>query len=369
LKNRFSKCAKPFSLTNCVARRNGQDFETAMSIIDSMTRPTITDVARQCGLSKTTVSVILNESAASLRVPPETRERVRVAATKLGYQPSWRARALTNRRTHMIGVLYTPPMPVVVRGNYEGIMVGINEALHAKRYHMLFVPLGDDPDEWRSVLLDQRMDGCLVLSRLRDPLPMLLKQGHLPTALVNADSELPMPIVIADEYDASRQMMQHLLGLGHERIAFFLSEHPPHFSIVERKRGYVDAMQSAGLEKFTSIVECSEAELARNFKAGENEPTALLVYTHRMAVKLLQLLWEADVRVPRDLSIATFSNAYPVEDVIPPLTTMALPTEEMGRSAAEMVLEQIESGGSAPVRRLVLKETLVVRRSTAAPRM
>jgi DNA-binding LacI/PurR family transcriptional regulator len=339
-----------------------------MSIIDSVNRPTITDVARRCGLSKTTVSVILNDNAASLRVPHETRQRVRAAAVELGYQPSWRARVLSNRRTHMIGVLYTPPMPVVVRGNYEGIMVGINEALHGKRYHMLFVPLGDDPAEWGSVLLDQRMDGCLVLSRLRDPLPALLKQGGLPAALVNADTDLPLPIVIADEYDAARQMMQHLISLGHKRIWFFLGEHPPHFSITERKRGYTDAMNAAGLHKYLNIVECSESELVNRFKADASGPTALLVYTHRMAVKLLQLFWEAGIVVPRDLSVATFSNAYPVEDVIPPLTTMALPTEEMGRTAAELVLEQIETRGQAPARRVVLKETLVARRSTAAPR-
>jgi LacI family transcriptional regulator len=339
-----------------------------MSIIEPMNRPTITDVARRCGLSKTTVSVILNESPASQRVPQETRQRVRVAATELGYRPSWRARALTSRRTHMIGVLYTPPMPIVVRGNYEGIMVGINEALTAKKYHMLFVPLGDDPAEWGHVLLDQRMDGCLVLSRLRDPLPALLKQGRLPAALVNADSDLPLPIVIADERAASAEMTRHLLSLGHKRIAFFLGEQPPHFSITERQAGYVDAMKAAGQEQHVSIIDSSEAELLQLLKACRTTPTALVVYTHRMAVKLLQLLWEAGVQVPADLSIGTFSNAYPVEDVIPPLTTMALPTEEMGRLAAEMVLEQIDTSGKAPARRVVLKETLIVRRSTAALR-
>jgi LacI family transcriptional regulator, galactose operon repressor len=345
-----------------------EHFEAAMSIIDAMNRPTITDVARKCGLSKTTVSVILNESPASLRVPPETQQRVRSAATELGYRPSWRARALTSRRTHMIGVLYTPPMPIVVRGNYEGIMVGINEALHAKKYHMLFVPLGDDPAEWGPVLLDQRMDGCLVLSRLRDPLPALLKQGRLPATLVNADTDLPLPIVIADERDGARQAMDHLLKLGHKKITFFLGDQPQHFSITERRGGYLDAMKAAGLEKHIQTPGGPEADFVKHFIAGSDRPTALLVYTHRTAVKLLQLLWEAGVQVPRDLSIATFSNAYPVEDVIPPLTTMALPTEEMGRKAAEMVLEQIDTAGKAPARRLVMKETLVVRRSTGEPR-
>jgi LacI family transcriptional regulator len=163
--------------------------------------------------------------------------------------------------------------------------------------------------------------------------------------------------------------MKHLLDLGHKRITFFLGEHPSHFSITERKRGYADAMNAAGLAEYVSVVECSEGELVNRLKAqGAKGPTALMVYTHRMAVKLLQILWEAGIQVPRDLSVGTFSNAYPVEDVIPPLTTMALPTEEMGRAAAELVLEQIDTGSQAPARRLVLKETLVVRRSTAAPR-
>src|SRR5205823_8482221 len=141
---------------------------------------------------------------------------------------------LSNQRTHMIGVLYTPPMPLVVRGNYEGIMVGINEVLQTRKYHMLFVPLGVDPAEWESVLLDQRMDGCLVLSRLRDPLPALLKQGRLPAALVNADTELQLPVVIADEHDGARQITQHLIALVHQRIAFLRGEHSPHYSVTQR---------------------------------------------------------------------------------------------------------------------------------------
>src|SRR6185436_4412626 len=108
-------------------------------MIQAMSRPTIADVARACGVSKTTVSVILNDSLASssARVSPETQERVRRAATELGYRPSWRGRALSNRKTHMIGILYAPPMPIVVRGNYEGIMAGINETLSKHSYHML----------------------------------------------------------------------------------------------------------------------------------------------------------------------------------------------------------------------------------------
>jgi DNA-binding LacI/PurR family transcriptional regulator len=93
----------------------------------------------------------------------------------------------------------------------------------------------------------------------------------------------------------------------------------------------------------------------------------VITYTHYAAVTMLRLLWEAGLSVPRDISVATFSDSYPVAEVSPPLTAVALPTEEMGRAAAELILEQIEAEAPAAPRRVVLKESLVVRRSTAAP--
>jgi LacI family transcriptional regulator len=334
-----------------------------------MKRPTIMDVARKCGLSKTTVSVILNQTPASSRVPEETHKRVIEAAGLLGYQPNWRARALASRKTHTIGVLYAPPMPLIVRGNYEGIMAGINEVLHARHYHMMYVPLGENVEEWGRLLLDQRMDGCLVLSRLREPLAEIITQARLCAALVNADSDLHLPTVIVDDYDGALQSTRHLLELGHRRITFLLGQQPPHYSVRQRQDGYAGAMRDAGLGEHARVVSASVEEFVGAFVASapEQRPTAVVVYTHYMAVHLLRVLWEAGLSVPRDLSVVTFTNAFPVDDVIPPLTTVALPTEEMGRTAAQMVLEQIDTHGEAPKRRAVLKETLVVRKSTAPP--
>jgi len=340
------------------------------SKIPPINRPTIMDVARRCGLSKTTVSIILNESPASSRVPPETQQRVRDAARQLGYRPNWRARALASRRTHMIGVLYTPPMPLIVRGNYEGIMAGIHEVLHKNNYHVLFVPLGHNPADWGKILLDQRMDGALVLSRLRGPLASIIEQARLPVTLVNADApDHHLPTVVVDDYDGAAQSTRHLVGLGHRRVSFLLGQQPPHYSVTQRQDGYHAVMRDNGLADHLQVLTCTPEEFANNLLSLPplERPTAVLVYTHYMAIKLLQLLWERQIAVPRDLSVATFSNAYPVEDVIPPLTTVALPTEQMGRAAAELVLEQIRTDGTAPPRRVVLKENLIVRKSTAPP--
>jgi LacI family transcriptional regulator len=334
-----------------------------------MKRPTIMDVARKCGLSKTTVSVILNKTPASERVPEETQKRVVEAAELLGYRPNWRARALASRKTHTVGVLYAPPMPLIVRGNYEGIMAGINEVLARYNYHMMYVPLGENVEEWGRILLDQRMDGVLVLSRLREPLAEIITQARLCAALVNADTDLHLPTVIVDDYDGALQNTRHLIELGHRRITFLLGQQPPHYSVRQRQDGYTGAMRDAGLSDHVRVISSSAEDFVGAFVSSprDERPTAVVVYTHYMAVHLLRVLWEAGLSVPRDLSVVTFTNAFPVDDVIPPLTTIALPTEEMGRTAAQMVLEQIDTRGEAPKRRVVLKEQLVVRNSTAPP--
>ena len=289
-------------------------------------------------------------------------------AEQLGYRPNWRARALSFQRTHTIGVLYTPPMPIVIRGNYEGIMIGINEVLTERGYHLLFVPLGKDPQEWESVLLDQRMDGCLILSRVHEAMLPLLKRGKLPATLVNAFPNHNLPCVIADDLQGARESAQHLLSLGHKNIVFFLSHQPPHYSIAQRQQGYTEVLTEAGLGEHVHVFGGSPEEFVSWLKQASPRPTAVMAFTHFLAVKLLQVLWDGGLRVPDDLSVTTFSNAYPVEDTIPPLTAVALPTVEMGRTAAELLIEQIESGGSVEAKCVTLKEHLVPRRSTAAPR-
>jgi LacI family transcriptional regulator len=334
-----------------------------------MSRPTIMDVARKCGVSKTTVSVILNDSPASARVPVETRDRIRAAAEELGYRPSWRGRVLASQKTHMIGVIYAPPMPLIVRGNYEGIMAGIHQVLQEQGYHILFVPLGEDTAHWAGILQDQRMDGALVLSRFQEPLASTLMRVRMPFCLVNADSDLPVHRVLADDYGGSAELVRHLCDLGHERITFLLGKQPGHYSITRRVEAYRDVMRARGHERFVSVLEETVPQFVDRIAAepARERPTAVITYQHFMATHLLQKLWDAGMRVPDDLSVGSFGNTFPVEHTIPPLSSVALPTEEMGRAAARLVMQQIQSAEAIEPRRVVLQETLTVRRSTAAP--
>jgi LacI family transcriptional regulator len=336
----------------------------------SKQRPTIIDVAKASGVAKSTVSVVLNGTPAADRVPEETRQRVRLAASQLGYRANWRARVLASRKTQMVGVVYAPPMPLIARGNYEGVLTGANEVLTARGYHMLLMPLGDNPMEWRKLLLDQRIDGAMVLSRLLQPLAEIIDEVSMPVTLVNADSDMDLPKVLADEYNGARETADYLLSLGHRRVVFLLGQQPPHYSVDKRMAAYRDTMHAAGLASEIKVVSDGGAEeFARAFAAAPRHlrPTAVICYTHYLAIKLLQSLWEHKLSVPTDLSVSCFSNAYPVADTIPPLTTVSLNTEQMGRTAAELVLEQIESESAAAKRTVMLRTSLIVRKSTGAP--
>jgi DNA-binding LacI/PurR family transcriptional regulator len=345
-------------------------YQPLYGTLPLMKRATIQDVARACGVAKSTVSAVLNNSLGSQRVAEQTRQRVRMVAEQMAYRPSWRGRALAGKRTHVVGVLYTPPMPLIARGNYEGILSGINDVLQVRGYHLMLMPLGDNPLEWRAMLLDGRMDGAIVLSRLVPQLAEIIAEVKLPISLVNAETDADVARVVADDYQGSREMTEYLLSLGHRRIAYLQGDQPPHYSIDQRRGAYEDVMRAAGLgEEIRVQTRGNAVDFGAAFAAQptDRRPTAVLCYTHYLAIKLLQVLWERQLQVPRDLSVACFSNSYPVADVIPPLTTIALATEQMGRTAAELVLEQIDSRGKTPRRRLALRTQLIVRQSTAAP--
>lgn len=330
-------------------------------------RPTLADVARRCGLSKAAVSQALNWSPdrpSTLR--ETTRRKILKVAEEMGYRPSWRGRILANQRTHMIGVLYVPPMGVVPRGIYESMTDELDRVFGGRGYQLIFVRLPDEVSHWRQVLAEQRFDGCLVLGAAPAAAVQMLAESRMPCVLVNLKSDTSLPHVLVDDFDGAVQVTRHLIELGHRRICY----HPGgpedvHYSDEERYDGYCHAMCEAGLAPLPPLT-METSELAARLRQPQ-PPTAVITFQHRIAVKMLERLWRHGIRVPQDLSLATFNNAFPVMNVIPPLTAVALPAEEMGRRAAEMLLHRIERPDEFVAENVVLKEQLIVRESTAPP--
>lgn len=328
---------------------------------------TIIDVARRCGLSKATVSKALNLSSDQCRLRAETRERVLRAARELGYRPNWRARALASQRTQTIGLLYNPPVPQVGGGVYGDIFSAFTRVVGAYGYHLLYVPVQGDHD-WREVLLSHRLDGWVALEAVPEVVEETLGDVSMPAVLINAESKLPVPRVMFDDHDGAVQATRHLIELGHRRITFF---HGPeamnHCSVEARIAGYQQAMRDAGLADRIDVADNMLEEFAETRLLTPDRPTAVLCYMHYFAVDLLGILHRHGVRVPQDLSLATFNDVYPVGRMYPALTAVALPGSEMGECAAGLLLQQIETKAQAQANVVTLKERLVTRESTAPP--
>jgi DNA-binding LacI/PurR family transcriptional regulator len=161
--------------------------------------------------------------------------------------------------------------------------------------------------------------------------------------------------------------MQHFLSLGHERVIYYAGPNPPpHKSVQIRHETYEQCMRESGLIVEKPFVGPADRFVEQIIK-NPNPPTAVLVFDHWGAVKLLQELWRKGIRVPDDISVATFNDTYPVTEVIPPLTTVSLPADQMAANAVRLLLERIEHP-DIPAQTVMLEESLVVRESTASPR-
>ncbi len=335
-------------------------------------RPTIADVARHCGLSKGTVSKALNIPAEQCPVREATRERVMQAAKDLGYRPSWLARALAKQKTHTVGLLYARLMPPVV-GIYERLIVILAASLQHRGYHLVLVSLADS-DEAGQMVLDQRVDGCVVIEEITPGIEAVLREAEVPVALVNLQTDLPGLKVLVDDHGGGRMVTEHLLGLGHRRVVFLdpTEKELAHFSHGQRVAGYEQAMRDAGLGGQARLVKSPVAAFAAETARSAERATGVIVYSHLEAIALMQALWRHGLRVPQDISVATFNDVPVTELTIPPLTTVAVPTREMGHQAGCRLVEEIEGrhededDGEAS-QTIVLPETLVVRESTAPP--
>jgi LacI family transcriptional regulator len=314
----------------------------AMSTLASQNQVTLADVAAQSGVSTSSVSKVLNLAPDAYRMSDETRQRILDTVAELGYRPNFRARSLAKGRSHTIGVLYQGGMPTILRDGDTGLLGGLEPILRAADYQMIFVPVHPNSDDWQQLLTDRRVDGCLITNDLNEHVADVLRQLQIPAVLINGLTDELMPMCNVENVGMARALTEHLLSLGHQRIWMYTNIHVhQHYSVAEREQGYEQAMTQAGHAKQIHSLHMYFDEFVAQLVASDPRPTAIVVYQHLEAVRLLQALWRHDIKVPQQISVATFNNAYPVEQVIPPLTTMALPMQQIGQHAAQSLLNLI----------------------------
>jgi DNA-binding LacI/PurR family transcriptional regulator len=191
-------------------------------------RPSLADVARHVGVSKSAVSQTVNwEPGRITTIKEETRQRILRAVQEMGYRANWRGQVLANQRSQAIAVVYSAPLGAVPRGVYLEIVDHIEMQLGKIDLCPSFVHVKDHWERFDRLMGDRRFDGCLTLGLLSSEVLEIVRKNQIPTVLVNSDADDSWTRVNVDDENGMRLMMQHLLSLGHKRVVYNAGLNPP----------------------------------------------------------------------------------------------------------------------------------------------
>src|SRR5579884_67095 len=337
---------------------------------------TLRDVAKRAGASVSAVSEVLNgKGRHTIRVGQATRERIWAVAKELGYTPNPIARSLVTRKTGVLGLVFPYSGAFIDRNPFcTQVMSGVFEEVVRERYNlMLHTALGDD---WSTVeesaLLDPRVDGLLlVLPSPHSPvIARCLREGFPCVAIVYEPDSDDVYTVNADEFTGGRLATEHLLELGHWRIAHLVGT--PGIATTEpRKQGYLAALAAAGIQADPALLVPAGFDWQNGYEAirtllerpSSQHPTAIFAANDLCAEGAMHALRERGLRVPEDMALVGYDDTWFATMTHPPLTSVYMPIYEMGVLAAQMLIALVE-GGELADRQPVLPVRLSVRESS-----
>lgn len=331
---------------------------------------TIRDVARRAGVSISTVSRVLNDTAP---VSEEKRTLVFEAAAELGYAPNPAALSLLSKQTGGIGVL----LPFVSGEFFSELLHSLDTTAQEHGYFLLISTSHRHRDEFRTAMrvLAKRIDGLVVMApELQPEDAQALAAATEPVVFVNTHADaLPFDAVNFDNQGGAYALASHLLDLGHRRIAAIRGPHDAR-DAEQRIHGMREAIRDAGLPASALHVVPGEYtqeagyQAAKELLAQDVTFTALACANDYCAFGAIRALHEAGLRVPEDRSVVGFDELPSTRFSQPPLTTARVPVSDIGRRAINLLLDRLSDDDSISERqRIVLPVELVIRGSTAVP--
>ena len=330
-------------------------------------KPTITDVARRAGVSKSLVSLVMRGAD---HVSPERRQAVNKAAAELGYRLNAMARSLVQRRTHLVGVMVSD----LHNPFFADVVAGIQEQAARTGYKVL-VNSGNraaarEADAMET-LLQLRADGIILGSPVLDDEVIGRASREVPIVLVGREAHGPaVDSVTNDDRAGAEVAVEHCVSLGHRRIAHIDGGHGA--GAPARRHGYEAAMKRLGLGDLVSVVSGTYTEEGGHtgcllLLAQKPRPTAIFAANDLAAIGALNAIEESGLKVPDDVSLVGYDNTSLAALRHISLTTIHQPRLEMGQLALSTLLERVDQDREEP-RRVILSPSLVVRASTAPPR-
>lgn len=331
---------------------------------------TLKEVAKEAGVSITTVSRVINGST---KVNGETRERVQKAMLQLNYQPNRVAQRLrtSGGRSKLLGLI----IPDIQNQFYSNIVRGIEDVTYGHDYAVILCNSDENPNKERfylEVLRSESVDGIILppIHQFGEEIENLIDLG---IPIVCVDRKLMRKnvdtVVIGNEkggYDA----VSHLVELGHKKIAILTSS-LQFSSFHERQKGYERALKENGIEIDKRLIKEGDPrslDIARSLTEGllnlEEPPTAIFATNNLMTLGALEALNKLNYKIPEDISIIGFDDLPWAKAISPPLTVVKQPAYEMGQKAAELFFKRVEDPRGERVE-VELEAKLIIRQSTA----
>lgn len=338
-------------------------------------RVTMNEIARAAGVSRSTVSFVLNH-VPGMRISLETQQRVLEVARQLNYVPDLVATRLAGGNIGTIALVMRRSQHQVIADRFLAqILLGISAAVKEEDFHLLVEPL--DPDDpaatYGNLVRSRRADGLIVWGPRTDDqeLAQLHSEGF-PIVVIGRLPESDIPSISVDNISGARMAVGHLISLGHRRIACITEAPPDYRSSSDRLAGYRSALEEAGIPFDVALVRHADFtdeggdQAMTELLAQEPRPTAVFAGSDVIALGALSAIHATQaIRVPDDIALVGFGDIPLVRHVVPPLTTMHVPAHELGFGAGEMLIRLITQE-DAIIESVIMQADLVIRGSCGA---
>jgi LacI family transcriptional regulator len=327
---------------------------------------TINDVAKRAGVSPVTVSRVINNAG---NVSAATREKVERAIEELGYVPSVMARSLRSKRTGTLALIVSD----VTNPFWTTVARGVEDTAQSHDYSVFLCNTDENPVKqqcYLDVVVAQRVDGVIIAPYDSDAQNLAqLRKRNIPTVIIDRRIEgWDVDSVRGDSVSGARALVQHLISLGHRRIAMLSG--PANTSTADdRIAGYCMALTEAGIPVAPGLIKRGEyritsgAELTHQVLDEGLNPTAIFAANNTLAAGVIQALGKRGLRIPQDIALVCFDDLPNVSYLFPFLTVVVQPVYDMGMNAAQLLLSRLDSEVSLQPRHVVLPTRLIVRHS------
>jgi LacI family transcriptional regulator len=336
-------------------------------------KTSLADIAKALGVSKTLVSMVLNDKGSENGINEETQKRVWAKAKELDYKPNMMARGLRMGRSNTIGLIVADISNLF----YARMCRAVEDAASKAGYHVLFGSSDEKAEKERTLiqmLRDRQVDGLIISTTLSNNADIKeLQEENFPLVLIDRFVPgQPTPFVTSDNYGGSIEVVEHLIHQGLKRIGQ-LTISPSHLtSITERTRGYKAALQQNGIPFDPALVREIPYDNIREgirkhvpeLVGAPHNVEGLFVLNNNLAVATLECIQEMGLRIPEDVRVVSFDDIELFKFCQPTVTAVAQPIEAMGEAAVQVLLDKINHGSEAKSPDQVFLPTkLIIRRS------